>query len=117
MEASKIDLPIQAFESAIQLRSWLSTNHSTSHGLWVRVFKRGAGVASVTFDELLDEGLCFGWSESMRRKCDSGSYLQKFTPRKTVGTQSERNQARIRSLVQEGRMTPAGLKVLRDQSR
>jgi uncharacterized protein YdeI (YjbR/CyaY-like superfamily) len=112
MASLKTELPIQSFESVSQLRAWLSKNHSSSHGLWVRIFKKGTGVPSVTFDELLDEGLCFGWSESTRRKYDGDSYLQRFAPRKSIGTQSKRNQARVRVLVQEGRMTPAGFKVL-----
>jgi len=112
MASPKTELPIQGFETVPQLRAWLSTNHSGSHGLWVRIFKKGTGVPSVTFDELLDEGLCFGWSESTRRKYDSDSYLQRFTPRKSMGTKSKRNHARVQILVQEGRMTPAGLKVL-----
>lgn len=112
MNPPKPDLPIKAFKAAAQLHAWLSKNHSSSDGLWVKIFKKGSGVACVAFEELLDEGLCFGWSESTRRKYDSDSYLQKFTPRKKAGTDSKRNKARVRVLVQEGRMTPAGLKVL-----
>jgi len=112
MVSSKTELPIQDFETVTQLHAWLLKNHSSSQGLWVRIFKKGTGIPSVTFDELLDEGLCFGWSESSRRKYDDDSYLQRFAPRKSTGTQSKRNQARVRILIQEGRMTPAGLKVL-----
>lgn len=106
------DLPIKDFKSAADLRTWLSKHHAKSNGLWVRMFKKDSGVASVTFNELLDEGLCFGWSEGMRRKHDAESYLQRFTPRKKIGTKSKRNQERVRKLIEEGRMTPAGLKAL-----
>jgi hypothetical protein len=58
------------------------------------------------------EGLCVGWSESSRRSYDGTSYLQRFTPRKTIGTQSKRNLERARILVRAGRMTSAGLKAL-----
>lgn len=112
MNTAITDLPVHAFESAAKLRAWLSTHHSTSQGLWVRIFKKGSAVPSITFGELLDEGLCFGWSESTRKKGDDDSYLQRFTPRKTIGTQSKRNQARVEQLVQEGRMTKAGLAAL-----
>jgi len=78
----------------------------------VRIGKANSGLPSITFDELLDEGLCFGWSESMRRKGDSQSYLQRFTPRRTKGAKSKRNQERIKRLIQEGKMTSAGLEVL-----
>lgn len=106
------DLPILSFVSADELRTWLLHNHATSDGIWVRIGKRDSGLASVTFSELLDEGLCFGWSESARRKGDDKSYLQRFTPRRSRGTQSQRNQERIKRLVEEGRMTAAGLEVL-----
>ena len=66
--------------------------HSISMGVWVRIFKKTSVIPSITFDQLLDEGLCFGWSESSRRSHDEKSYLQKFTPRKTRGTTSERNR-------------------------
>ena len=80
--------------------------------MWIRVFKKSSGIPSITFEQLLDEGLCFGWSESIRRSYDEKSYLQKFTPRKTKGTASERNRRRIQDLIDAGKMTQAGLEVL-----
>src|SRR4051794_28131912 len=108
----KNELPIVGFESVMALRAWLEANHATSDGIFVRVYKKDSGVASVSFEEVLDEGLCFGWSESVRLKGDDNSYLQKFTPRRTKGTTSERNQRRATRLIQEGRMTAAGLAAL-----
>jgi uncharacterized protein YdeI (YjbR/CyaY-like superfamily) len=106
------ELPILTFTSANDLRSWLEQHHAQSKGIWLRIFKRSAGMSSVTFEEVLDEGLIFGWSESLRRSYDDVSYLQRFTPRKTAGTQSKRNLGRARALVKAGRMTPSGLKAL-----
>jgi uncharacterized protein YdeI (YjbR/CyaY-like superfamily) len=80
--------------------------------MWLRIFKKNAGVPGPSFNDVLDEGLCFGWSESSRRAYDEVSYLQCFTPRKTIGTQSRRNLERARALISEGRMTPSGLKAL-----
>lgn len=105
-------LPIISFNNANTLRDWLKQNHKNSDGIFVRIYKKGSGIPSVTFEEVLDEGLCFGWSESMRLKGDEKSYLQKFTPRKTKGTTSERNRIHVKCLIQEGRMTPAGMIVL-----
>ncbi len=102
-----------AFASRDDLRAWLSRNHDASKGLWVRLFKKGSDTPSISFEDLLDEGLCFGWSESQRKKGDASSYLQRFTPRRTHGTTSERNKEHIRRLIREHRMTPAGLKVLK----
>ncbi len=106
------ELSILSFEDAVALRQWLEANHATSSGIYVRITKKHAGTVSVRFEDVLDEGLCFGWSESTRLKGDEASYLQKFTPRKTKGTASERNRRRAAVLIQEGRMTPAGLVAL-----
>lgn len=107
-----VDLPVLSFDQRQALRDWLLTNHATSAGIFVRIFKKHSGVASVTFEDVLDEGLCFGWSESLRLRADEASYLQKFTPRRTPGTVSVRNKRHVERLIHEGRMTPAGLEAL-----
>src|SRR5215510_11524174 len=112
MTALLDNLPILEFETAELLRSWLEDHHATSNGMWLRIYKKRSGVRSVGFEQVLDEGLCFGWSESNRRKYDEDSYIQKFTPRKTLGTQSARNLARVRALIEQGRMKPSGLAAL-----
>ncbi len=101
-----------SFESVAELRGWLEQNHSSSAGIWLRIYKKSSGVTSVTFLEVLQEGLCFGWSESKRIKRDDVSYLQQFTPRRTKGTTSTRNLEYANRLISEGRMTPAGLVAL-----
>lgn len=68
MEKASKELPTLTFTSADELREWLMKNHAISDGIWVQIYKKNSGVASVTFEEVLDEGLCFGWSESLRRK-------------------------------------------------
>lgn len=70
-----VDLPVVEFKNGAHLREWLTKNHSTSPGIWIRVFHKRSGEVSVTFEEVLDEGLCFGWSENTRRKFDDVSYL------------------------------------------
>ncbi len=74
----------------------------------MRLQKTGSGVPSVTFHDVLEAGIAYGWSESTRRSHDSTSYLQKFTPRRSRGTTSARNLAIADRLGAEGRMTPAG---------
>ena len=106
------DLPIMSFKNVADLRRWLELNHESSAGIFVRIYKKSSSQASVGFEDVLEEGLCFGWSESLRLKGDAVSYLQKFTPRKTKGTTSERNIRYAKRLITEGRMTPAGLKAL-----
>ncbi len=109
------DLPILAFKSSETLRAWLLKNHAISGGIWVQIYKKDSSIESVTFEEVLDEGLCFGWSESMRIKGDEQSYLQRFTPRRTQGTTSKRNMEHIKRLIQEKRMMSSGLKALKMQ--
>jgi uncharacterized protein YdeI (YjbR/CyaY-like superfamily) len=106
------ELPVLTFKSEDVLHLWLMKNHLISEGMWVRVYKKDSGVASVTFEEILDEGLCFGWSESKRIKGDKQSYLQRFTPRRTKGTTSKRNQEHIKRLMEEKKMMPEGIKAL-----
>ena len=106
------ELPIVAFKNQAELRNWLMDQHAASTGVWVRVFKKSSAIPSISSDQLLDEGLCFGWSESARCRYDDQSYLQKFTPRKTKGTASARNRKRIQELIDAGMMTGSGLEVL-----
>ena len=104
------DLPVVGFADRAALRAWLEGNHATSAGVLVRIPKGGR--AGLTFEDVLDEGLCFGWSESTRLAGDATHYLQRFTPRRRPGTTSQRNITRAHALVADGRMTPAGLAAL-----
>jgi uncharacterized protein YdeI (YjbR/CyaY-like superfamily) len=100
------------FENRKELRKWLISNHYISNGLLIKIFKKHSMVKSISFQDLLEEGLCFGWSESKRLKGDDDYYIQVFAPRKNKGTNSKRNKMLIKKLIEEGRMTEDGLKVL-----
>ncbi len=102
------DLDVVTFTTVDELRSWLADHDRQHPGLWVRLPKVGSGEPSITFHDLLEAGIAFGWSESTRRAHDATSYLQKFTPRRARGTTSVRNRAIADRLEAEGRMTPAG---------
>ena len=106
------ELPVRAFASREELHHWLLAHGESAAGLWVRLFRVKSGIKSVSFPELLEEGLCFGWSESRRVRYDEQSYLQKFTPRRAKKTQSERNLQLVEKLTREGRMQPAGYRAL-----
>lgn len=106
------DLEIVAFSTVEQLWSWLEIHHASHPGVWVQLQRAGSAVASISFHDLLEAGIAYGWSESTRRAHDSASYLQKFTPRRTRGTTSERNRTIADRLVAEGLMTPAGRRAL-----
>ncbi len=108
----KDDLPVMSFEDGSTLRDWLALHHRESSGLWVRIFNSRARVPSVTFEDLLEQGLCFGWSESKRIRGDETFYLQRFTPRRRPGTTSDRNRKLVQRLLAEGKMTESGLEAL-----
>lgn len=106
--------PVLSFTDRARLREWLVANHASSAGIYLRIYKKHSGIPSVSFEEVLDEGLCFGWSESKRLRGDERSYLQRFAPRRAKGTASERNLDHARRLIEQGLMTPAGLAALGD---
>ena len=105
------DAPV-TFASRDELWAWLSEHGSSNPGVWVRLANARGAFASVTFHELLEAGIAFGWSESTRKACDDVSYLQHFTPRRSRGTASERNRLIADQLERDGLMTPAGRRAL-----
>jgi hypothetical protein len=108
------DIPIVEFADVDHLWTWLerAVLEGQQRGVWVRLFRAASGHPSVRFEDLLEAGLAFGWSESMRRSHDRISYLQRFSPRRTHGTTSERNRRIAARLEAEGRMTDAGRRAL-----
>lgn len=98
------------FASASALRAWLETNHATSPGIWLMIAKKGSGVESVTYDEVVDEGLCFGWIDGQKAKLNDTYYLQRFTRRTKRSPWSRINTARVARLVAATKMHPAGMR-------
>lgn len=104
----KNSLKILSFKSAGDWKKWLEKNHAKSAGIWLRFFKKDSGIASVTYDEALDEALCYGWIDGLLQKYDEKSWLRKFTPRRPKSIWSKRNIGHARRLVKAGRMMLAG---------
>lgn len=96
------------FASASELRAWLKKNHRTATELWVGCYKKATGKPTVTWQEMVDEVLCFGWIDGLRRGIDEHSFMQRITPRRARSIWSAINIARIGELEAAGRMTPAG---------
>jgi len=101
-------LEVVAFEDPTRLRMWLEEAGAAHPGVWVRLQRATSSRPSVTFRDLLVEGIAFGWSESTRHAYDAQSYLQRFSPRRVRGTASERNRRIAAELEEAGRMTDAG---------
>jgi uncharacterized protein YdeI (YjbR/CyaY-like superfamily) len=99
----------QFFPNPPAFRKWLEDNHSTATELLVGFHKVDSGKPSITWPESVDEALCFGWIDGIRRRIDDVSYSIRFTPRKKTSTWSAVNIRRVEALVKEGKMTPAGI--------
>jgi len=98
------------FNSQSEFRRWLEKNHAKETELLVGFYKKGTGKASLTYPEALDEALCFGWIDGVRRSFGDDSYTIRFTPRKAKSIWSNVNVRHVERLKKEGRMAPAGLK-------
>lgn len=101
------------FKTPSDFRRWLEANHVSSTELWVGFRKKAAGKPSLTWPESVDEALCFGWIDGIRKSVDETSYMIRFTPRRPRSVWSAVNTRRARALIQEGRMQPAGLRAFR----
>jgi uncharacterized protein YdeI (YjbR/CyaY-like superfamily) len=97
------------FSAPEQFRRWLDKNHASSRELLVGFHKKSAGKKSVTYAEALDEALCFGWIDGVRRSLDETSYTIRFTPRQPKSIWSLVNKRHVERLQKEGRMHTAGL--------
>lgn len=98
------------FASPDEFRAWLEQHHETHSELHVGYYKKGTGKPSMTWQESVDQALCFGWIDGVRRSIDKESYKIRFTPRKTTSTWSEVNIKRVSELHEQGLMHAAGLK-------
>src|SRR6185295_633950 len=98
------------FRSPADFRNWLKKNHASATELWVGLYKRSSGRTSIPWPESVDEALCVGWIDGIRKSVDDISYKIRFTPRKAGSIWSAVNIKRAQALVEEGRMQPPGLK-------
>jgi uncharacterized protein YdeI (YjbR/CyaY-like superfamily) len=98
------------FPIPANFRAWLETHHADTPELWVGFYKRDSGKPSITWQESVDEALCFGWIDGLRKSLGDDGYMIRFTPRKPGSNWSAVNLKRAAGLVAAGRMSPAGLK-------
>ena len=99
------------FERPEDFRAWLEQHHDTETELWVGFFKKGSGKPSMTWSESVDEALCFGWIDGIRKSIDDERFMNRFTPRRKGSNWSAINIRRVGALTEAGRMHPAGRKV------
>ncbi|MFK7988027.1 MAG: YdeI family protein [Sandaracinaceae bacterium] len=97
------------FAVPADFRAWLEAHHATTDHLWVGYYKLATKKPSVTWEETVDEALCYGWIDGIRKSRDDESYVVRFTPRKPRSVWSRRNIDLVERLVSEGRMKPPGM--------
>jgi uncharacterized protein YdeI (YjbR/CyaY-like superfamily) len=98
------------FPTAAQFRAWLAANHATERELVVGLYKKSSGKPSLTWPESVDEALCFGWIDGIRRNVGADAYSIRFTPRKPTSIWSAINVARVKELTKLGKMRPSGFR-------
>jgi uncharacterized protein YdeI (YjbR/CyaY-like superfamily) len=104
------------FESPAGFRRWLDEHGATAQELWVGYYKRGSGKASITWPESVDEALCFGWIDGIRKSLDEDRYTIRFTPRRAGSNWSLVNIGRVEELEKAGRMRLAGRRAFQDRN-
>lgn len=100
---------ISEFSDAASFAKWLEQHHDSADEVWVRIFKVGSGLPSITPKEAIDICLCWGWIDAVRKRLDQTSYLQRYTPRGRKSIWSKVNVGNVERLIAEGRMTPHGM--------
>lgn len=103
--------PVLEFPSQTDLEAWFeAADHAPDggRGVWLLLAKKGSPHSSITSDEAVDIGLCFGWISAVRRSHDDGAYLQRYTRRRPASKWSRINIDKVGRLTSEGRMRPAG---------
>ncbi len=105
---------IKFFKTQSDFRKWLGKNHNKKEELWVGYFKKSTGLKSITWPESVDEAICFGWIDGIRKSIDEESYKIRFTPRNPSSYWSKKNLNRAKELVKLGMMHSSGLKLLNE---
>ena len=109
MKLRKLRMKVTYFCSPLNFRKWLEKHHATVQELWVGCKKKRSGQPSMTWPESVDEALCFGWIDRVRKSLDEICYTIRFSPRRPGSIWSAINIKRARELADQGRMQPAGL--------
>jgi uncharacterized protein YdeI (YjbR/CyaY-like superfamily) len=104
------------FATPAAFRRWLERHHTTARELWVGFHKKASGKPSITWPEAVDQALCFGWIDGVRKSVGPDSYMNRFTPRTARSTWSAVNAKRAEELIEQGLMRPAGLQAFERRS-
>ena len=99
---------IKTFRTEAAFEKWLRTHHARETEVWLKIYKKGSGVPTITIAQALDVALCWGWIDGIRKALDERSFLQRYTPRRARSVWSQINRDHVARLTAAGRMTPHG---------
>jgi len=105
------------FKNQAEYRKWLEKNHASAKELWIGFWKKSTGKPTLTWQQCVDESLCFGWIDGIRKSVDADSYKQRVTPRRPTSIWSRVNMKRVGELTAEGRMHPMGVAAFEKRDR
>jgi uncharacterized protein YdeI (YjbR/CyaY-like superfamily) len=97
------------FKTAVEFRQWLTVHHATERELLVGFYKKASATPGISYKEAVDEALCFGWIDGIKRRVDEARYTHRFTPRTATSTWSLVNATRVKELIARKRMKKSGL--------
>ncbi len=100
------------FRNRNEWRKWLDRHHTSENDIWLVYYKKHCNKQSISYEEAVEEALCYGWIDSKVKRIDDEKYMQKYTPRLEKSNWSKSNKKRVERLVQNGRMTNAGISVI-----
>lgn len=100
-----------------QWRRWLAKNHARLAEIWLVFYRKPAGKHSIAYEHAVEEALCFGWIDGLKKKLDEECYAHRFTPRKPRSQWSQSNLERVQRLIAAGKMMPPGLKAYNGERR
>ncbi len=103
------DAPILAFATPAEWEAWLAENVGEEGGIWMKLYKKGTNIPSITYAEALQVALCYGWIDATSKRFDETSWIQRFTPRRKRSVWSKVNVGYVERLIAEGKMKPTGL--------
>lgn len=95
-----------------EFRTWLIANHDSAKEVWLVIYKKTSGEASISYEEAVEEALCFGWTDNLMKSLKSSMFIQRFTPRRKGTDWTLTNENLVRKMIIEGKMTEAGKAVL-----
>ncbi|HMF98880.1 MAG TPA: YdeI/OmpD-associated family protein [Vicinamibacterales bacterium] len=101
-------MKLRYFKSAADFRAWLEAHGGSTRELWIGFYKKASGKGGLTYKEALDEALCFGWIDGVRKRVDEASFVQRFTPRTASSIWSAVNLKRMKELLASGRVADVG---------